>query len=226
MKKKSSNAHHYSRHFEKKFGNIIIINDSQEKNEKEKEDDNINIKLNNTKINEITKPKSRSKIKNKKKKIKYDPFEFHMIQNKNKKKWKSNIVYCVANYMSFEECLSLRLVCKLFNDGIKMKYDFLQTDIVFSSDEKLCEKIRNEYNIINQNKKDKMIFKELFEDNGEDYRKDKDYQIYKDFEFNKREVSNFSKKNMLSNMIYNKYFMSIKYKTKKGEIYIPKNFII
>lgn len=226
MKKKSSNAHHYSRHFEKKFGNIIIINDSQEKNEKEKEDDNINIKLNNIKTNEITKPKSRSIIKNKKKKIKYDPFVFHMIQNKNKKKWKSNIVYCVANFMSFEECLSLRLVCKLFNDGIKMKYDFLQTDIVFSSDEKLCEKIRNEYNIINQNKKDKMIFKELFEDNGEDYRKDKDYQIYKDFEFNKREVSNFSKKNMLSNMIYNKYFMSIKYKTKKGEIYIPKNFII
>ena len=31
---------------------------------------------------------------------------------------------------------------------------------------------------------------------------------------------------MLYNMIYNKYYMSIKYKTKKGEIFMPKNFII
>ena len=46
------------------------------------------------------------------------------------------------------------------------------------------------------------------------------------FEFNKREVSNFSKKNMLLDMIYNKYYMSIKNKSKKGEFFMPKNFII
>ena len=181
---------------EKKFSNLIKIDNSK----KEKEKDN-------------------------KKKIKYDPYVFRMIQNRNMKKWKSNIVYCVANYMTFEECLSLRLICKLFNDGIKIKYEFLNSDVLFSSDEKIFEKIRQDYNIINQNKKEKEIFKEIFNENT-DEESDKKNKIYKDFEFNKKEVSNFSKKNMLYNMIYNKYYMSIKYKTKKGEIFMPKNFII
>ena len=215
-------------HLTKKFSNLIIINDSDEENRTSKVDTNKNI--NNKKINEITKPKSKSKNKNKnkRKKIKYDRFVFHMIQERNKKKWKVNIVYCVANYMTFEECLSLRLVCKLFNDGIKNKYDFLNTDMLFSSDEKIYEKIRKEYNITNKNKKDKNIFKELFEENNEEEKdkKNNNYKIYKDFEFNKREVSNYSKKHMLSDMIYNKYYMSIKYKTKKGELMLPKNFII
>ena len=215
----------------KKPSNLIITSNIEINSEKE----NVNsiIIANNKKTNEITKQKPNSKDnKNKKKKnkkIKYDTYVLHMIQNKNMKKWKSNLVYCVSNYMSFEENLSLRLVCKLFNEGIKLKYDFLKTNMLFSSDEKLIEKIRVEYNITNKNKKDKIIFKELFEDNNGDIFDKKDnheYKIYKDFEFNKREVSNFSKKNMLFDMIYNKYYMSIKNKSKKGEFFMPKNFII
>ena len=226
MKQKSKNNNLHKQYLGKRKCNLIILNYSEEEQEKEKDDININYKNNNKKNNDITKPKS--KEKKKAKKIKYDPFIYRMIQNKNKKKWKSNIVYCISHFLSFEECLSLRLVCKLFNDGIKNKYNFLQTDLTFSSDEKIFEKIRREYNIKNKNKKDKIMIKELLEDNCENINNedDKDYQIYKDFEFNKREVSNYSKKNMLSNMIYNKYFMSIKYKTKKGELFIPKNFLI
>ena len=228
MKQKSKPKNYL--HLTKKYSNLIVINDSDEKNKTSNTNTSNNI--NSSKLNEITKPKSKSKNKNKnknkRKKIKYDPFVFRMIQERNKKKWKVNIVYCVANYMTFEECLLLRLVCKLFNDGIKNKYNFLNTDMLFSSDEKIYEKIRNEYNITNKNKKDKIILKELFGDNCEEAKDKKDnyYKIYKDFEFNKREVSNYSKKNMLSDMIYNKYYMSIKYKTKKGELILPKNFII
>ena len=216
---------------EKKPSNLIITNNIEIDSEKEKV--NSIIIANNKKPDEITKPKPNSKDKKykkkKNKKIKYDTYVLHMIQNKNMKKWKSNLVYCVSNYMSFEENLSLRLVCKLFNEGIKLKYDFLKTNMLFSSDEKVIEKIRIEYNITNKNKKDKIIFKELFEDNNGDIFDKKDnheYKIYKDFEFNKREVSNFSKKNMLFDMIYNKYYMSIKNKSKKGEFFMPKNFII
>ena len=216
---------------EKKPSNLIIANNIEIDSEKEKI--NSIIIANNKTSDKITKPKPNSKdnkyIKKKNRKIKYDTYVLHMIQNKNMKKWKSNLVYCVSNYMSFEENLSLRLVCKLFNEGIKLKYDFLKTNMLFSSDEKVIEKIRIEYNITNKNKKDKIIFKELFEDNNGDIFDKKDnheYKIYKDFEFNKREVSNFSKKNMLFDMIYNKYYMSIKNKSKKGEFFMPKNFII
>lgn len=217
-------------HLEKKPSNLIISNYMEIESEKEKE--NLLIISNNNEKDEMTKPKSLSKDdKNKKKKnkkIKYDKYVLHMLQNKNMKKWKSNLVYCVSNYMTFEENLSLRLVCKLFNEGIKIKYDFLKTNMLFTSDEKIIEKIKIEYNIINKNKKDKITFKELFEDKEADLnnKKDNKYEIYKDFEFNKREVSNFSKKNILFDMIYNKYYMSIKNKSKKGEFFMPKNFII
>lgn len=224
MKQKAKNYIN-KENIEKKCSNIILINNSFQEHEKENEQINNNNNLLNKNSNIITKLKQNSKNKNKIKKIKYDPFVFHMIQNRNMKKWKSNIVFCVANYMTFEECLSLRLICKLFNDGIKIKYEFLNSDVLFSSDEKIFEKIRQDYNIINQNKKEKEIFKEIFNENT-DEESDKKNKIYKDFEFNKKEVSNFSKKNMLYNMIYNKYYMSIKYKTKKGEIFMPKNFII
>ena len=225
MKQKASITHINEQNIEKKCSNIIVFSDSLEEFEKENESINNNNNLHNKNSDIITKVKPNQKNKNKIKKIKYDPFVFHMIQNRNMKKWKSNIVFCVANYMTFEECLSLRLVCKLFNNGIKNKYTFLESDILFSSDEKIFEKIRKEYNIKNKNNKDKILFKRLFEENEND-KNEKKYEIYKDFEFNKREVSNFSKKNMLSNMIYNKCFMSIKYKTKKGELFVPKNFII
>ena len=225
MKQKASITHINEQNIEKKCSNIIVFSDSLQEFEKENESINNNNNLQNKNSDIITKVKQNQKNKNKIKKIKYDPFVFHMIQNRNMKKWKSNIVFCVANYMTFEECLSLRLVCKLFNNGIKNKYTFLESDILFSSDEKIFEKIRKEYNIKNKNNKDKILFKRLFEENEND-KNEKKYEIYKDFEFNKREVSNFSKKNMLSNMIYNKCFMSIKYKTKKGELFVPKNFII
>jgi len=219
-------------HFEKKPSNLIISKYMEIDSDNEKEKENLLIISNNNQKDEITKPKSHSKDdKNKKrknKKIKYDKYVLHMLQNKNTKKWKSNLVYCISNYMTFEENLSLRLICKLFNEGIKIKYDFLKTNMLFSSDEKIIEKIRVEYNIVNKNKKDKINFKELFEDNETELedKKDNKYIIYKDFEFNKREVSNFSKKNMLFDMIYNKYYMSIKNKSKKGEFFMPKNFII
>ena len=210
MKQKANNNHLFNNkiYLQKKSSNFTVLTESYDdkENQEKKKSDNI--------------------IKNKKKKkVKYDPFVFRMIQSKNLKKWKSNYVICVAEFLTFEECLYIRLVCKLFNDGIKNKYDFLKSNMVFSSDEKIFEKIRKEYNIKNKNIKDKMLFKTLFEEN-ENNKNEKKYEIYKDFEFNKREVSNFSKKNMLSNMIYNKCFMSIKYKTKKGELFVPKNFII
>ena len=222
MKQKANITRHHYHHLEKKSSDIMPLHNSNEV--KGKENNIINININTKKIKE---QKSNPKNKNKIKKIKYDPFVFRMIQNRNRKKWKSNIVYCVANYLSFEECLSLRLVCKLFNDGIIIKYNFLDSDILFSSDENVFEKIRNEYHIENKNK-EKILFKELFEENSQNDNNtnNKDYQISKDFEFNKKEVSNFSKKNILSDMIYNGYFMSIKNKTKNGKIYIPKNFII
>ena len=228
MKQKVKNRYNHNHIMEKKCSNLVLMNDSIIENEKVNEDFNIDKIFDNKKANLNTNPQTKSKDKKKNKKIKFDPFVFRMIQNRNMKKWKANIVYCVANYMTFGECLSLRLVCKLFNDGIKTKYDFLQSDILFSSDEKLFEKIRKEYNIINKSNKDKILLKELFDENleSDNNKKNKEYKIYKDFEFNKKEVSNFSKKNILSNMIYNRYFMSIKYKTKKGELFVPKNFII
>ena len=129
----------------KKPSNLIITSNIEIYSENEKENENPIIIVNNRKSDEITNPKSKSKDnKNKKKKnkkIKYDKFVLHMIQYKNMKKWKSNLVYCVSNYLSFEENLSMRLVCKLFNEGIKLKYDFLKSNILFSSDAKLIEKI-------------------------------------------------------------------------------------
>jgi hypothetical protein len=210
MKQKANNNHLFNNkiYLQKKSSNFTVLSESYDdkENQEKKKSDNI--------------------IKNKKKKkVKYDPFVFRMIQSKNLKKWKSNYVICVAEFLTFEECLYIRLVCKLFNDGIKNKYDFLKSNMVFSSDEKVFEKIRIEYKINNNNKKDKIDFKDIFDENTleESNIIDKDN---KDLMFNKREISNYSKKNMLFNMINNKYYMSIKYKTKKGDLFVPKNFII
>ena len=80
------------------------------------------------------------------------------------KKWKSNIVYSVSEFLTFEENLSIRLVCKLFNNGIMMKYEFLKENILFSMDTKIHEKIRKEYKIDNK-KKNITLINELVEEN-------------------------------------------------------------
>ena len=63
-----------------------------------------------------------------------------MIQSKNSKKWKQNIVFCISTFLTFEENLNLRLVCKLFNNGIINRYNFLKENIVFTNNNKIYEK--------------------------------------------------------------------------------------
>ena len=64
----------------------------------------------------------------------------------------------------------------------------LKSNMVFSSDEKICKKIRIEYKINNNNEKDKIDFKDIFDENTleESNIIDKDN---KDLMFNKREIS-------------------------------------
>ena len=173
----------------------------------------------------ITKNKSKPKHKNKnKKKIKYDSIVFKMIQCRNNKKWKLNYVFCVSEFLTFEENLSIRIVCKLFNDGIIMRYRFLEENILFSMDNKIHEKIRKEYKI-NNKKKDIKLFNELVEgtDKTKITKKEKEFNA---IILNKRPSGNFSKKQLLINMINNKDFISIKSRIKSGEISIPRNLCV
>jgi hypothetical protein len=185
--------------------NKLLLNEEQ-KNKKGK----------NNKTQIITKAKH-----NNNKKIKYDPIIFRMIQSHNKKKWNANIVFSVSEFLNFEENLSLRLVCHLFNDGIKNRYEFLKENIVFSMDKRLHEKIRKEYNI--QNEKKKSLFSNLIGENFEEENdKGKKYNLLS----SEKETGNFSKKQLLIDMINNKYFISIKYRVKKGEFFIPNNLAV
>ena len=157
------------------------------------------------------------------KKIKYDPIIFRMIQSRNKKKWNINIVFSVSEFLSFEENLSLRLVCHLFNDGIKNRYEFLKENIVFSMDKRLHEKIRKEYKI--HNGKKKSLFSDLMGENLEEETQNEKGKKY-NLSSSEKETGNFSKKQLLIDMINNKYFISIKYRVKKGEFFIPNNLAI
>ena len=93
MKQKSINAILHKQHLEKKNSNLVFINNSLD-SEKGNIDKNTNININDIKINKMIIPKSKPKNKNQIKKIKYDPYVFRMIQNRNGKKWKSNIGCC------------------------------------------------------------------------------------------------------------------------------------
>ena len=198
---------------EKRKADLLLLNDitNQIFNKKE-----------NTSKDIITEPKDKSKSKNKKK-IKYDPIVFRMIQSKNMKKWKSNIVYSVSEFLTFEENLSIRLVCKLFNNGIMMRYEFLKENILFSMDKKIHEKIRKEYKIDNKRKNIALI-NELVEENMDQDKNNKGKRISNPF--NKKETGNFSKKQMLISMINNKDYISIKYRVKKGEFFVPYNLCV
>jgi hypothetical protein len=177
----------------------------------------------NTKSNDLsTKANKKPKQKNKKK-IKYDPIVFRMIQSRNNKKWKLNIVFCVSEFLTFEENLYIRLVCHLFNNGIIMRYHFLKENILFSMDKKIHEKIRKEYEI-NNKKKNITLFNELVNENDKSDNKKKEKRN-SDI-FGKRENGNFSKKQMLINMINNKNFVSIKYRVKNGEFFVPHNLFV
>ena len=176
----------------------------------------ISNKDNNKKDNiskNITKPKHQNK-----KKVKYDPIIFRMIQSHNKKKWNSNMVICVSIFLNFEENLYIRLVCKLFNEGIQKRYEFLKENIVFSMDKKIHEKIRKEYLINNKNKS---LFDGLGEENNEKENKNKSQRDSLSLSFNKNETGNFSKKQILISMINNKDYISIKYRVKKRELFVP-----
>ena len=176
----------------------------------------ISNKDNNKKDNiskNITKPKHQNK-----KKVKYDPIIFRMIQSHNKKKWNSNMVICVSIFLNFEENLYIRLVCKLFNEGIQKRYEFLKENIVFSMDKKIHEKIRKEYLINNKNNS---IFDGLGEENNEKENENKSKRDSLSLLFNKNETGNFSKKQILISMINNKDYISIKYRVKKRELFVP-----
>ena len=154
---------------------------------------------------------------------KYDSIVFKMIQCRNNKKWKLNYVFCVSEFLTFEENLSIRIVCKLFNDGIIMRYRFLEENILFSMDNKIHEKIRKEYKI-NNKKKNISLFNELINENDKN---DNDIKQKRNSDiFNKRENGNFSKKQMLINMINNKNYISIKYRVKNGEFSVPHNLFV
>ena len=47
-----------------------------------------------------------------------------MIQSHNKKKWNINIVFSVSEFLSFEENLSIRLVCHLLMMELKIDMNF------------------------------------------------------------------------------------------------------
>ena len=164
------------------------------------------------------------KVKHKNnKKIKYDPIIFKMIQSRNKKKWNTNIVFSVSEFLSFEENLSIRLVCHLFNDGIKNRYEFLKENIVFSMDKRLHEKIRKEYKIHHEKKKS--LFSDLIGESIEEENQIEDGKKYNLLN-SEKETGNFSKKQLLIDMINNKYFISIKYRIKKGEFFVPNNLSV
>ena len=195
---------------------ISALNDLTNKffsNEEQKKEKDKNNKTQNI-------PKEKHKNK---KKVKYDPIIFRMIQSHNKKKWNINIVFSVSEFLSFEENLLLRLVCHLFNDGIKNRYEFLKENIVFSMDKRLHEKIRKEYKIHTEKKKS--LFSDLIGENI-----DEDNQIengkINNLLSSETETGNFSKKQLLIDMINNKYFISIKYRAKKGEFFIPNNLSV
>ena len=183
-----------------------------------------NKKENTTKNNE-NRSKSKPKYKNKNKnKIQYDPIIFRMIQSHNRKKWNSNIVYIVSEFLTFEENLSLRLVCKLFNNGIEKRYQFLKENIVFTNNNKIHEKIRKEYKI-NNKKKNILLFNEIVEGDNKKKLTKKEKEINA-LLLNKRQSVNFSKKQMLINMINNKDFISIKSRIKSGELSVPHNLCV
>ena len=169
--------------------------------------------------NNLTKYESKPKNKNKNK-IQYDPIIFKMIQNHNSKKWKSNIVFCISEFLTFEESLSLRIVCKMFNSGIESRYLFLKENILFTNNNKIHEKIRKEYKI--NKKKNLILLNEIAEGqkNSQITRKEKEMNALL---FNKRKTGNFSKKQLFITMVNNKNYMSIKSKLKKGEFSMPKN---
>ena len=220
MKQKPRRDENTKFKLEKKNANLSVLNDISNlffiKDEKQCEKEE---KTKNNK-NNISYNDSKPKYKNKNK-IKYDPIVFRMIQKRNSKKWKSNIVLCISEFLTFEENLSLRLVCKLFNNGIMTRYSFLKENIVFTTNNKIHEKIRKEYKI-NNKKKDLTLFNELVVGNDKKKlsKKEKEFNA---IIFNKRETGNFSKKQMLINMINNKDFISIKSRVKTGEFSIPHN---
>ena len=109
------------------------------------------------------------------------------------------------------------------NDGIKNRYEFLKENIVFSMDKRLHEKIRKEYKIHTEKKKS--LFSDLIGENI-----DEDNQIengkINNLLSSETETGNFSKKQLLIDMINNKYFISIKYRVKKGEFFVPNNLSV
>jgi len=217
MKKKAKSHLNSKITLEKKNDNRLLslkditnklLSDEEQKKEGDK----------NNKTRNIAKAKNKNN-----KKIKYDPIIFRMIQSHNKKKWNVNIVFSVSKFLSFEENLSIRLVCHLFNDGIKNRYEFLKEDIVFSMDKRLHEKIREEYKIHHEKKKS--LFSDLLGENIEEENKIENNEKYS-LPCNEKETGNFSKKQLLIDMINNKYFISIKYRVKKGEFSIPNNLSV
>jgi hypothetical protein len=208
---------------EKKKTDLSLLNDITNCIFNNKEEEKMNKDEKNTKSNDLsTKANKKPKQKNKKK-IKYDSIVFRMIQSRNNKKWKLNIVFCVSEFLTFEENLYIRLVCHLFNNGIIMRYHFLKENILFSMDKKIHEKIRKEYEI-NNKKKNITLFNELVNENDKSDNNKKEKRN-SDI-FGKRENGNFSKKQMLINMINNKNFVSIKYRVKNGEFFVPHNLFV
>ena len=221
--------------------NHIIIDDNEEEKQinEESEQKNEKLKKGNDKNNEkdiikiankknekqiVQKNKNQQKHKqyNYKKKVEYDPIILRMIQSRNKKKFNSNMIYMISDFLEFKENLQIRLVCKLFDDGIKLKYEFLKENIMFSNDKKILTKIRIEYNIINPKNNSK-----LFSDNSKDNTENEIFFENNDILFdNQNNSANFSKRQILINMLNNKDFYSIKYRSKNGEILVPKNLCV
>ena len=222
MKQKAKRNPYHKLTLEKKNVELCLLNDITNKLFFNNIENNNNEKENFTK-NKKDKSKSKPKYKNKNK-IQYDPIIFRMIQRRNSKNWKSNIVYCVSEFLTFEENLSLRLVCKLFNNGIENRYEFLKENFVFTTNNKIHEKIRKEYKI-NNKKKNILLFNEIIEGTNKKKLTKKEKEINA-LLYNKRETGNFSKKQMLINMINNKDFYSIKSRVKSGELLVPNNLTV
>lgn len=221
MKQKPKRNSNSKFKIQKKNADLILLNDETNYGLFNIKDELVESKKKSKEYTSKIKSKAKYKDKNK---VKYDPIIFRMIQKRNSKKWKSNIVYCISIFLTFEENLFLRLVCKLFNNGILNRYGFLKENILFTTNNKIHEKIRKDYKI-NNKKKDLELLNELVEgtDRTKLTKKEKEFNA---IILNKRESGNFSKKQKLINMINHKDFISIKSRIKTGEFTIPHNLYV
>lgn len=139
----------------------------------------------------------------KSKQIKYCSFVSNMLSKNNKYKIKQPAVLTIIDYLNIYEQLEVRVVSKMFNDCVKNKLDFLNSENLMS---------RSKIKLHSSNYK-----KELY----------KSYSMNMNdsttnISFNQSEEK-FSRKKVLLNLISNKNFNTIKQRVELGRLTKSKN---